>query len=442
MKTLTIIICKLARKVGKLLGRGSSMPGSIALKLDPNILKKLELPKYVIAVTGSNGKTSTVEMIAKILRENGLTAAYNEEGSNQIEGVTTFLIDNCDLKGRVKKDVVLVESDERYARYTFKHFKPTHYVITNLYRDQLTRNGHPEWVYDVIKESIPEETVLILNADDPLVSNFGYDKEDTIYFGLEKTAYSKEENNSVYNDGKYCPHCKAPLTYEYYHYNHLGKYSCPNCGHKRNDTAYSITGINLEEGWIVIDGKYRIELALKGLYNAYNILAAYTVARIVGLDGENISKAIGNYFIKNGRAITFKLGEKDGMFLVAKHENSICYDQTMELAVRSNKDISVLLIVDKISRKYFTSETSWLWDIDFEKLESPNVKKIVLAGAYASDLAERFLYTGIDQSLITVHESIHDAVKEMEEEGQGYIYTITCFADKGDFLNEDSVSVL
>lgn len=86
-----ILVCKLLHFIGKLIGKGSSLPGKYALKLDRNILKKIKMPEYIIAVTGSNGKTSTVEMIAHILQEGGKTVAYNKEGSNQIEGVTTFI---------------------------------------------------------------------------------------------------------------------------------------------------------------------------------------------------------------------------------------------------------------------------------------------------------------------------------------------------------------
>ena len=153
-----ILVCKLLHFIGKLIGKGSSLPGKYALKLDRNILKKIKMPEYIIAVTGSNGKTSTVEMIAHILQEGGKTVAYNKEGSNQIEGVTTFILCNSTMGGKVKSDILLIESDERFAQYTFKYFKPTHYVITNLYRDQLTRNGHPEWVYFLVPSIIPPKT--------------------------------------------------------------------------------------------------------------------------------------------------------------------------------------------------------------------------------------------------------------------------------------------
>ena len=90
-KFFTILITKFLRIIGKLVGKGSSLPGKIALKLCPDILSRVKLPPYIIAVTGSNGKTSTVEMIAHLLTENGKTVAWNKEGSNQIEGVTTLV---------------------------------------------------------------------------------------------------------------------------------------------------------------------------------------------------------------------------------------------------------------------------------------------------------------------------------------------------------------
>ena len=169
---LAIVVCKLLRFVGKLVGKGSSLPGKYALKICPDILKRVELPPHIIAVTGSNGKTSTVEMIAAILRAAGKTVVYNEEGSNQIEGVTTLVLSHATFSGKVHADVLLIESDERYAAHSFKFFHPTLFVVTNLYRDQLTRNGHPEWVYDAILPALHPDTRLVLNADDPLSSCF------------------------------------------------------------------------------------------------------------------------------------------------------------------------------------------------------------------------------------------------------------------------------
>ncbi len=438
-KILAIIICKMLRIVGKAVGKGSSLPGKFALKVCPNVLSKVRLPQKVIAVTGSNGKTSTVEMIAHILRENGLSVVYNAEGSNQIEGVTTFILSNATLFGKVKGDVLLIESDERYAKYTFKHFAPTHYVITNLYRDQLTRNGHPMWVFGAIKESIHDQTQLILNADDPLVSLFGKDRENTLYFGADKLSTDSQEFESVYNDGVYCPVCHAPMTYSTYHYNHIGHFDCQVCGYTRKSTDYTLTAADLDSGHIIIDGKYKIDLTLKSIYNIYNLLAAYSVASIVGINGENIASAINNYTLKNGRVLTFTLGDRKGTFLVAKHENSISYDLSLKVAAADKEGCDVLIIVDAVSRKYFTSDVSWLYDIDFHTLDCYNVKNIILAGAYANDLAARFSYTSIGDYKIKVTESIEEAVNMLNNDSKDKIYVITCFSDKGKFLERVTV---
>ena len=430
----TILVCKLLRFVGKLIGKGSSLPGQIALKLCPDILSRVSLPDYIIAVTGSNGKTSTVEMIAHILGKNGKKVAWNREGSNQIEGVTTLVLSNATLGGKVKSDILLIESDERFARYTFRYIKPTHYVITNLYRDQLTRNGHPEWVFDALSDSICDGTQLILNADDPLVSLFGKDKKDVIWFGADKLSSDTDTLVSAYNDGAYCPVCRKPMTYSTYHYNHIGHYACTSCGYKRHDTDYTITSVDLDGGEMVIDGKYRITLALKSLYNIYNILSAYTVARIAGIDGAEIAADMNDYVLKNGRVITFELGSRRGTLLTSKHENSISYDQSLRVASAYKEGCDVMIIVDAVSRKYFTSDVSWLWDIDFDMLNSDNVGQIVLAGKYVNDLALRFEYTDIPAERIHCFEDINEAVSYLDSDRKEYIYAITCFSDKGKFL--------
>ena len=433
-KFLTILITKLLRFAGKLIGRGSSKPGQVALKLCPDILSRMELPKYIIAVTGSNGKTSTVEMIAHILTKNGLTVAWNKEGSNQIEGVTTLVLGSATLGGKVKADILLIESDERFARYTFKYIRPTHYVITNLYRDQLTRNGHPEWVYDALADSITDGTQLILNADDPLVSAFGQGREDVIWFGADKLSTDTDELVSVYNDGAYCPVCKAPMLYSTHHYNHIGHYRCTACGYHRHDTQYTITAVDMDKGEMTIDGTHTITLALKSLYNIYNILSAYTVASIVGVDGAKIAADMNHYVLKNGRVITFSLGSRRGTMLTSKHENSISYDQSIRVAAAYKEGCDVLIIVDAVSRKYFTSDVSWLYDIDFEMLGSDNIHQIVLAGKYVNDLAVRFSYTDIPSERIKLFESIDEAADYLNSDRSEYIYVITCFSDKGKFL--------
>lgn len=438
-KFIAILTCKLARFAGKLLGKGSSMPGKIALRICPDILSRVALPKYIIAVTGSNGKTSTVEMIAHVMEEAGLSIAYNKEGSNQIEGVTTFILNNCTMGGRFKKDYILIESDERYAKYTFKHFSPTHYVIVNLYRDQLTRNGHPLWVYDAIKESIPDSARLILNADDPLISTFGEGRKNVVWYGMDNLASDVQENTGVYNDGKYCPLCGGALRYEYRHFNHIGGFYCEKCGYKKHHTDFTVTGADLENGLMEIDDTAGIGLAFTGIYNVYNILAAYSVCCEVGIDKSLIASSLNNFVLKNGRIVRFKLGERTGVLLASKHENSISYEQSLTYAATRRTPGDVVVIVDRISRKYYTGDTSWLWDINFDILNSESVNTVYLMGLYSKDLELRISYTSIPKEKIRVFSDIHTGIEALRSLGTDEVYVVTCFSDKEKFLSETTL---
>ena len=338
LKFLAIVVCKLGRFVGKLIGKGSSMPGKFALKICPDILKRVTLPPHIIAVTGSNGKTSTVEMIATVLRAQGRNVIYNAEGSNQVEGVTTLILTHATLGGRVNADVLLLESDERYAAHSFKYFHPTEFVITNLYRDQLTRNGHPESVFDAILPALHPDTELILNADDPLSSCFAIGHEKVKWFGLEHCATDTDTPTGVYHDGAYCPVCHAPMAYDYVHYNHIGAYRCTKCGHARPKPDYAATALNLTEGALTLDGRFTVKLAFRSIYNVYNILAAYAACRECGVEGGAIADTLSSYILKNGRMQTFRLGQHHGTLLTSKHENSIAYDTNLRYIASTNQD--------------------------------------------------------------------------------------------------------
>lgn len=438
-KFLAIVLCRLLRFVGGLLGKGSSLPGEYALKLCPDVLSRIRLPETVIAVTGSNGKTSTVEMLAAVLRAAGKTVAYNAQGSNQIEGVTTMILCACTLGGKMKQDVLLIESDERYARYTFRWFRPTHYVITNLYRDQLTRNGHPQWVFDAIADSLHEETVLVLNADDPLVSLFGRERRNVRWFGMEPVESDTQTLVGRYHDAAYCPVCGKPLHYSAYHYNHIGIYDCPACGYGRHMPDERVTKADLDAGLLEINGTQHIRLALRSLFNVYNLLAVYTVCRLLGIPGERICTVLSDYILKNGRFVRFRCGRHEGEFLVSKHENSVSYDLSLRYAVAQKKPCTVVVIVDAVSRKYFTSETSWLWDINFELLNSENVRRILLCGKYCNDLALRFDFTGIAPERIQTYAQVADGVAALRESGDETVYTVTCFSDEEKFLSNVEV---
>ena len=434
---MALWLAKLSRPVLKLTRhKGTSFPGELALRICPAFLQYIRMPEQIIAVTGSNGKTSTVAMIAAILTAAGRQVVYNKEGSNQTEGVATLLLSNCSLTGKMRGDVLLLESDERYTKFTFQWFHPTHYVITNLYRDQLTRNGHPEWVYDAIRPSIHPQTHLVLNADDPLVASFaqGHDPEKVTWFGLEENLSSSTEHHGIYHDGGRCPLCHGRMDYSCYHYAHIGHYKCSVCGYSRPDPDFAGTYLDLKNGKLTVNGRVDLRLAFRRIYNIYNVLAAWAVCTLVGVDEQSIAATISSYALKNGRTIRFTLGAHKGTLLISKHENSVAYDTNLAHIQALNEPCEVMIIVDAISRRYFTGETSWLWDIDFDRLAVPHVKRVWLCGKYVNDLAMRFDYTGVDPEKIVLRESLSQATEELKAQGDLPLYATTCFSDRDKLL--------
>ena len=425
-----IALCKIASKAGSMIGRGSSIPGVLALKIAPDILAQVEMPKAVVAVSGSNGKTSTVEMIAHILTYAGYKVAWNKAGSNQTEGVATCVLSDSTLGGKVRADIVLLESDERYARHTFRHFHPNYYVVTNLYRDQMTRNGHPEWAHRVIKESIYDDIHLILNADDPQIADYGFGRDKVTWFGADHLPEDTEENTGCYDDGAFCPVCGGRMKYEYYHYNHVGKYTCTECSFRRPDTDVSITEADYDGQSITIDNEYKVHMPFSNIAYCYNTLAAFTTCAELGVAPETIIEAMQIFISHSKRVESFRVNGKPGYLLVSKHENYVAYDIAIETAVRDRRSSSVMVIVDEISRKYFTSETSWLWDIKFEKLNAPNIKQIILAGLYCHDLDARFEITDIPKEKLVVCEDLSEAARIMGESDSECFYVMTCFVDQ------------
>ena len=151
------------------------------------------------------------------------------------------------------------------------------------------------------------------------------------------------------------------------------------------------------------------------------------------MEGAAIADTLSSYILKNGRMQTFTLGQHHGILLTSKHENSIAYDTNLRYIASANEDCTVLIIVDAVSRKYFTSETSWLWDIDFDQLNVPHVKRVILSGMYRNDLAERFRFTGVQNW--EVIPGIPDAAAAIRDSGSEALYVVTCFSDRDKLLN-------
>ena len=198
----------------------------------------------------------------------------------------------------------------------------------------------------------------------------------------------------------------------------------------------TISDLDLEKGTVTINDTDTLQLAFHTIFNAYNVLAAYTIGSLLGIDSKQIVSTLNDYLIKNGRIKRFLIGDKEGTLLISKHENTISYNRNLEFVTGRGEDVTLLLIIDDISRKYFTSDTSWLWDISFELLQRENVKKIVVAGKYISDVATRLEYAGVDMDKVVSFKATADAVAYLKDNSEGLLYCLTCFSDEGKLLKE------
>lgn len=433
MKYISIFLGKIVAYLCTMVGRGSSFPGTFAEKIDKNILKKFSLPDKIIVVTGSSGKGSTTRIIANVFRDCGYTVAHNKEGGNQTCGVITTFLKNCKLNGKVKTDVVVLEMDERYIKYVLPIIKPSDVVITNVTRDQPPRQRHPDFIISEIDKGLNENMHLFLNADDPILQRFVSDKKNKItYYGIDRldTSYKKNLFNSL-NCAR-CATCNSLLSYDYYHIEDIGSYKCSNtkCGFKRPVSKYTITGY--KDGVITIDNKNRITLNNDMLYNFYNTLAAYSVLCDYGLDKKKVCGSISSLNRDKKIYSNYTVNGRDVFVLNNKCENASTYNQSILYTYNSDKEKTIVIGWEEISRRYLWDELSWLYDIEFELFTKQNISSFIVCGPQRYDIAVRLKYAGIPCDKIMIHNNLYDAKDDIRN-SSGDIYGILNFDYVNDF---------
>ena len=401
-KILAVWAAKLAATGARMLGKnGSSTPGTIALKICPDILERLsgDIEKDIVAVWGTNGKTTTNNMILTVLENQGSTVVCNKVGSNMLSGVVAAFINYATLSGKVKADYACLEMDEAYARIILRYITPTKIVITNLFRDQM------DTTIEYIKEALgkAEDSLLVLNGDDPLTASLGLDHKNTVYYGISENLGL---NLNETREGRYCRVCGTELRYDFYQYGQLGRYSCPKCGFKRPTPQYDGSRITSDD-YVSFDvGSTHIDLPCKGIYNIYNALAAYAFADKCGIPSEKIKEGLERYKGQSGRMEEFTIKGKLVVFNLAKNPASFNRSISNVLAEKRTKDV-VIGINDNDPDG---NDVSWLWDVDFEQLRDSSVKSCTTTGIRAKDMTVRLKYCDIPLDTITTSENVRDAI--------------------------------
>ncbi len=428
MKIVSILIGKILIFIGSLLHRGSVLPGKVALKLDKNIFKKFVLPKMVIAVTGSSGKGSTTKMIADVYKSLGYKVAYNYKGSNLRLGILTLLIENSNLFGKIKKDVLLFEIDERYTKFVFKDIVPMYVVVTNITRDQPPRQGHFDLVFNDILSSITSDMHLILNADDPYLAKFNIDnKYKVTYYGISKNKYSYLNPKFDSLNMTHCPICHNKLKYNFYHIEDLGDYYCSKNHFQRPKPDYEVTNLDYDNSLITINKKYKVHIPQDVLFCVYNTLATFSLFGNLNIDLNKVSDVISN--MSSNKKIYNQYKYKDRLVYVLnnKNENATTFNQSLLFTDRSKNLKTIVIGWKEISRRYNFDDLSWLYDINFELLNNDSVDKIVCVGIHAYDIATRLKYANIDKKKIVCFSSLEEAINTIKNKTKGNIYGILNF---------------
>lgn len=419
MRKLRIILATIAGKilicVGRILGKkGSYTPGVIAMKICPDILRYLsnQVKKEIVFVCGTNGKTTTNNLLCSLLESNGKKVVCNKVGANMLAGVTVAFIEKAGLFGKLDADYASIECDEASLRHAVKHVRADKVVITNLFRDQLDRYGEIESTIGLLNEALErcENTSLILNGDDPMSSTLGRGR-NAIYYGINENC---NEDVKETNEGRFCTVCGAPLDYNYYHYSQLGDWACSGCDFKRPRIDYAADNIDLD-GKLAFDinGDIRLDLNYRGFYNIYNVLAAYAAYDSLGLKSEDINKVFGSYKPQIGRMEPFMVSGKLTILNLAK--NPAGFNQAIATLAADKRTKDVLIAINDAPSDGM--DISWLWDVDFEKLTEVGVKSIYASGERKHDTALRLKYAGFDNvKTVEINESTIRSIADGEGE--------------------------
>ncbi|MBR4286470.1 MAG: DUF1727 domain-containing protein [Clostridia bacterium] len=404
----------------RLLKRNATMyPGYIALKICPDYLARTKKSPNVLCVTGTNGKTTTTNMVADILSQSGMKVVSNRYGSNINTGVATALTHSVNIFGKPKIDALVLEVDERFSRLILPFIKPDYLIVTNLFRDSIKRNAHPEYIFSILDTYVPETTKLILNAD-CLQSSQLLKNNERVYFAVDKLDTDVTECVNLINDFSICPNCDEKLKYNYLRYHHIGNAYCPKCGFKSYEANYRLTNIDYENQTITVDhaGVETVyPMVNRALYNIYNELAAVTLMSEFGVDLEKVKDYMKKISITQTRYKENKAGKTEIIRTMAKGQNSVSCSRTFDFVGHEEGDRTVFIMIDDLFERRDSSEfVGWIYDVDFEFLNTDGVKQIVLAGPRCFDYKLRLLIAGVPEERILCEEDEFKAVDIMDKD--------------------------
>ncbi len=386
------------------------LPGKIAIKLCPDFLGRIGKPETIICVTGTNGKTTVCNMVLDALEKNGYEVLNNKAGSNINAGVASSLIADCTIGGRARKNIAVFEVDERSSPLIYPYIKPTYLVCTNLFRDSIHRNANPEFIFNLINRSIPESAHLILNADDLIGGQLG-EKNEKTYFSIDRLPTDREESINLINDVRICPRCHKKLHYNYVRYHHIGNAECKNCGFKSPVGDFKAS-LDIENGKMTVaapEGTENYALVSNSIFNIYNQLTAIALLRTFGLSYQQVFGAFEGLKIVESRYSSRRVNNIEVITHMAKGQNPIACSCVFDYVAKEPGNKEIILMLDDVFDRQGSSENmTWIFDCDFEFLNTPEITNIVISGVRCQDYKLRLLMAGVPE------EKLKETPKELD----------------------------
>ena len=428
--------------------RGSNGPGAVALKLDPRFLKHVRGidPAKTVFITGTNGKSTSTNMVVHALKTAGYTVCSNIEGANMKPGAAAALIKNTTLSGRFTKEYLILEVDERSLPFIAEDLKPGHVCVTNIQKDQVQRNGEPDYIYRKIEAVIDrlDNLTLYLNNDEPRSFALGWakgqgpaeratggerDKARILRtFGVAQNSRASE-TEADWGVSMPCPVCHDALSFSHFNLAGVGAFHCPSCGFcpgEEPDTL--ITGVDYEANIFHAAGEtYR--LTYPAAFFLYNHALCICLCTELGVGPIALETAFETFENIAGRTETFTYAGKNIKYMRIKQENPETLQSALDTIADDRGNKAFVLgpaVVDDIVPNY--SNTFYTFDCNFSPLTGSGVERYICFGnTIAWDTANRLRYAGVPDAELTILDTdddmkILDAIAACETKN---IYLIT-----------------
>ena len=424
---IVLYLAKLARIALKVIGRDATyFPGKLAVTLCPDFLGRIDKPKTIIGVTGTNGKTTVCNMIEDCLKENGYDFIDNHLGSNVNSGLASTLIEGATLTGKQKKDLAVFEIDERSSVKIYPYVTPTYLVCTNLFRDSLKRNAHTEFISNILTNNIPKQTTLILNGDDLIVSNLA-PQNKRVYFGIDRLDTDTDTCENIVRDITVCPKCDSKLEYDFVRYNHIGRAHCSKCDFKSPNIDYEVTNIYFNKMQMTVKSKEeeKYDLINNNIINIYNMLATIATLKELGLNREQINSVLKKQKIVDTRYSKEKVKNIEIITQLSKGMNPIACSRAFDYVRKEKGNKAVIVILDDLHEAANSSENiAWHYDTDYEFLNDESIKQILTAGARYLDTFVRLEIAGVPKEKIVYQRDEISLVDKLNLEGIDKVFIL------------------